>query len=151
MRWTTIDTPIGPLLAAGDADGRLSGLWFDRAPEAAWERDDSAFDGLRKQLASYFAGELCAFDVPLAAGGTPWQRSVWDALIAIPYGQTLSYGELARRLGHPTAARAVGAANGRNPISVIVPCHRLVGASGALTGYAGGIDRKRWLLAHERG
>jgi methylated-DNA-[protein]-cysteine S-methyltransferase len=151
MRWTTIDTPIGPLLAACDADGRLSGLWFDRAPAAGWERDDGAFTLLREQLDSYFAGDLRAFDLPLAAGGTPWQRSVWQALMAIPYGQTVSYGDLAGRLGHPAAARAVGAANGRNPISVIVPCHRLVGARGALTGYAGGIDRKRWLIAHERG
>ena len=150
MRWTTIDTPIGPLLAAAGDDDRLCGLWFDRLPEPGWERDDAPFGALRGQIGAYFAGDLREFDVDLASAGTPWQRSVWDALRAIPYGSTVAYGELARRLGSPAAARAVGAANGRNPVSVIVPCHRLVGASGGLTGYAGGIDRKEWLIAHER-
>jgi methylated-DNA-[protein]-cysteine S-methyltransferase len=151
MRWTTIDTPLGPLLAIADADGRLTGLWFDREPAAGWNRDDAAFESVREQMAAYFAGDLREFAVPLAPAGTPWQREVWDALPSVPYGTTLSYGELARRLGRPAAARAVGAANGRNPISVIVPCHRLVGASGALTGYGGGLDRKRALLRLESG
>ena len=150
MRWTTIDTPIGPLLAAAGDDDRLCGLWFDRPPQPGWKRDDAPFGALGGQLDAYFAGDLREFDVDLASAGTPWQRSVWDALCAIPYGTTVAYGDLARRLGCPAAARAVGAANGRNPVSVIVPCHRLVGARGALTGYAGGIDRKEWLIAHER-
>src|SRR4051794_20240319 len=149
IRHTTIDTPIGPLLAAADAGGALTGLWFDRAPARGSERGDRAFAHLREQLDAYFAGDLHSFDVRLAAAGTPWQREVWTALASVPYGQTLSYGELARRLGRPAAARAVGAANGRNPLSIVVPCHRLIGASGALTGYAGGLSRKDWLLRHE--
>lgn len=150
VRYSVLDTPIGPLLAAASGDsGALCGMWFDRPAEAAWVRDDAAFADLREQVDAYFQGSLRAFDLPLAAGGTPWQRSVWDALARIPYGSTLSYGALAAQLGRRAAARAVGAANGRNPISVIVPCHRLVGASGGLTGYAGGLPRKEWLLRHE--
>src|SRR4051794_21000964 len=150
VRFTVIDTPIGPLLATADKFGALTGVWFDRPPGDGWRRDDDAFDDLRSQLGAYFAGDLRQFDLPLAAAGTEWQRAVWDALNEVPYGTTLSYGELAARLGRPTACRAVGAANGRNPISVIVPCHRLVGSNGALTGYGGGLDRKEWLLRHER-
>ena len=149
-RYTQIETPIGPLLAIADENGALCGLWFDRAPAAGSEPDDAAFGALREQLAAYFAGELRSFDLPLALRGTPWQRTVWEALVAIPFGTTVSYGALAAQLGRPTAARAVGAANGRNPLSVVVPCHRLVGASGALTGYLGGLSRKGWLLRHER-
>jgi methylated-DNA-[protein]-cysteine S-methyltransferase len=150
IRHTTIDTPIGPLLAAADAGGALTGLWFDRAPAADSRRDDAPFAALREQLDAYFAGDLVDFDVTTAAAGTAWQRDVWSALAAVPYGDTLSYGELAQRLGRPSAARAVGAANGRNPLSIVVPCHRVIGASGALTGYAGGLSRKEWLLRHER-
>ena len=150
MRCAQIDTPIGPLLAAGDDRGCLTGAWFDRSPAPGWRRDDAAFAALREQLDGYFAGDRQAFDVPLALAGTPWQHEVWDALRAIPFGSTLTYGELAARLGRPAAARAVGAANGRNPVSVIVPCHRLVGAGGGLTGYLGGVERKGWLIAHER-
>jgi methylated-DNA-[protein]-cysteine S-methyltransferase len=150
MIHTHIHTPLDPVLAVGDDDGRLAGLWFDRPAPAGSRRDDEAFAALRDQIGAYFAGEPVAFDVPLALAGTPWQREVWQALQAIPYGETMSYGELAARLGRPSAARAVGAANGRNPVSVIVPCHRLIGASGALTGYLGGIERKRWLIDHER-
>jgi methylated-DNA-[protein]-cysteine S-methyltransferase len=102
-----------------------------------------------QQLGEYFAGTRTTFDIPLDAPGTAFQRRVWDALRAIPYGTTLSYGELARRLGDVRATRAVGAANGKNPIPIIVPCHRVVGANGALTGFGGGLDRKRWLLEHE--
>jgi methylated-DNA-[protein]-cysteine S-methyltransferase len=149
MIHTLIDTPLDPLLAVGDDDGRLTGLWFDRAPAPESRRDDRAFATLREQVDAYFAGDLTAFDVPLQMAGTPWQREVWQALQTVPYGQTMSYGELAARLGRPSAARAVGAANGRNPVSVIVPCHRLIGASGALTGYLGGLERKRWLIDHE--
>jgi len=151
VRYTAVDTPIGPLLATAGDDG-LTGLWFDREPAPGWERDgDGVLDTLRDQLDAYFSGTLREFDLPLAPAGTPWQRAVWDALQEVPYGTTMSYGELAARLGRPTASRAVGAANGRNPISVIVPCHRLVGSSGALTGYAGGLERKAWLLQHELG
>ncbi len=150
MIHTLIDTPLDPLLAVGDDAGRLTGLWFDRSPAPESRRDDRAFATLREQVDAYFAGDLTAFDVPLLVAGTPWQRQVWQALQAVPYGQTMSYGELAARLGRPSAARAVGAANGRNPVSVIVPCHRLIGASGALTGYLGGLERKRWLIDHER-
>jgi methylated-DNA-[protein]-cysteine S-methyltransferase len=149
IRHTTIDTPIGPLLATADAGGALTGLSFDRTPARGSGRDDAAFAAVTEQLDAYFAGELRDFDLPLAAAGTAWQRDVWGALAEVPYGQTLSYGELARRLGRPSAARAVGAANGRNPLSIVVPCHRVIGASGALTGYGGGIPRKEWLLRHE--
>lgn len=148
--YTQIETPIGPLLAIADEKRALCGLWFDRAPTAGWASDDASFGALREQLDAYFAGELRSFDLPLALRGTPWQRTVWDALVAIPFGTTVSYGALAAQLGRPAAARAVGAANGRNPLSVVVPCHRLVGASGALTGYLGGLSRKEWLLRHER-
>jgi methylated-DNA-[protein]-cysteine S-methyltransferase len=150
VRYTTIDTPIGTMLATGDDSGAISGLWFDRAPADEWVRDDDTFADLREQLDAYFAGTRDRFDVELAAVGTPWQRRVWDALMDVPYGQTMSYAELADLLGRPTACRAVGAANGRNPISVIVPCHRLIGSDGSLTGYAGGLERKAWLLEHER-
>ncbi len=102
------------------------------------------------RLAAWFAGERTGFDLPLRPRGTPFQRDVWEALREIPYGETRSYGQIAARLRAPSAVRAVGAANGRNPLAIIVPCHRVIGASGALTGYAGGLERKRWLLAHER-
>lgn len=150
MLHTRIDTPIGALLAVGDDAGRLTGTWFDRAPVPGSRRDDGAFAALRDQFEAYFAGDLTMFDVPMALAGTTWQRSVWDALQTIPYGLTLTYGQVAARLGRPSAARAVGAANGRNPVSVIVPCHRLVGSTGKLTGYLGGLERKRWLIDHER-
>jgi methylated-DNA-[protein]-cysteine S-methyltransferase len=150
VRYSQVDTPIGALLATCDESGALTGLWFDRAAAPEWSRDDAAFDALRVQLAEYFDGRRDGFDLPIAPAGTPWQRTVWDALTRIPLGTTVSYGALAVQLGRPAAARAVGAANGRNPISVVVPCHRLVGASGGLTGYAGGLSRKEWLLRHER-
>lgn len=140
-----VDSPIGPLFATWDAGGALTGLRF---------RGEDGPDGdggeLRRQLAGYFAGERRSFDVPLAPAGTPWQRAVWDALLAVPYGETITYTELAARAGRPGAARAAGAANGRNPISVLIPCHRVVGTSGALTGYAGGVGAKGTLLALER-
>jgi methylated-DNA-[protein]-cysteine S-methyltransferase len=152
VRYTVVDTPLGPLLATAGDEGGLTGLWFDREPAPDWQRDgDGVFDTLRDQVDAYFDGDLREFDLPLAPAGTPWQRAVWDALQEVPYGTTMSYGELAARLGRPTASRAVGAANGRNPISVIVPCHRLIGSNGALTGYAGGLERKAWLLQHELG
>ena len=106
---------------------------------------------MRAQLAEYFAGQRQQFDVPFKRSGTPFQQRVWQELVRIPFGTTITYAQLAQRIGQPTAARAVGHANGRNPISIIVPCHRVIGADGKLTGYAGGIDNKQWLLAWERG
>ena len=119
---------------------------------AAWQRDDARLAEARRQLTEYFAGTRTAFDLVFdeaGVGGTPFQRQVWEALLEIPYGETISYGELARRIGQPLAVRAVGAANGRNPLSIVVPCHRVIGADGTLTGYGGGMDRKRLLLALE--
>ncbi|MFJ9407986.1 methylated-DNA--[protein]-cysteine S-methyltransferase [Streptomyces sp. NPDC101393] len=151
------DTPVGPLtlVAAGNA---LTGVYMTdhrhRPPlETFGSFTDPAeppFDRTIAQLQAYFRGELTTFDLPLAPRGTPFQQRVWAALRDIPYGGTLSYGQLAARLGAPSAARAVGLANGRNPVSIIVPCHRVVGADGSLTGYGGGLDRKRRLLAFER-
>lgn len=152
--WTEIDTPIGPMLLVGDGHA-LRGLHLDADRDrdevaATATRDDEALAAASDQLRRYFAGELRDFDLPLAAAGTPFQHEVWDALRAIPYGTTTSYGELARQLDRPGAARAVGLANGRNPIAIVVPCHRVVGADGTLTGYAGGLERKRRLLELER-
>jgi methylated-DNA-[protein]-cysteine S-methyltransferase len=121
------------------------------SPKPQWRRDDQALHDVREQLDAYFAGERQTFDLPLQMTGTPFQKQVWQGLMAIPYGTTISYAELARRIGRPGASRAVGAANGRNPIGIIVPCHRVIGANGTLTGYGGGLDRKEWLLAHEAG
>jgi methylated-DNA-[protein]-cysteine S-methyltransferase len=115
----------------------------------AWTRDDGALAALRTQLQEYFDGERTEFDLPLAPEGTSFQRKVWNALCEIPYGKTMSYGELARHIGQPGAARAVGLANGSNPLPIVVPCHRVIGADGSLTGFGGGIGRKRWLLSHE--
>lgn len=165
-----IDTPVGELLLTASPTA-LTRLLFPRADgshdlHASW-RDGSHADtaqaetahadpavailhAVRTQLAEYFAGTREAFDVPLEPVGTPFQRSVWLALRAIPFGSTISYGTLANRIENPRAVRAVGLANGRNPISILVPCHRVIGASGALTGYGGGLDRKRFLLQLER-
>lgn len=150
---TDIPSPLGPLRLVGDGE-TLAGLYLDspasRPGPAAWgDRRDDAFATARAQLAAWFAGERQEFDLPLAPAGTPFQRRVWDALLEIPYGRTTTYGALARRLGDPKAVRAVGLANGRNPIPIIIPCHRVVGADGSLTGYGGGLERKRWLLHHE--
>ncbi len=152
--YTDMSSPIGRLLLYGD-ERRLSGLYTppgseDPAVASGWRRADAPFAPFREQLEAYFDGECREFDVPLdMEGATAFHRSVWRALLEIPYGTTTSYGELARQIGRPTAARAVGAANGRNPIAIIVPCHRVIGAAGGLTGYAGGLDRKRFLLRHE--
>jgi methylated-DNA-[protein]-cysteine S-methyltransferase len=116
-----------------------------------WARDDNAFPEARQQLAQYFAGERTSFDLKLHMDGTAFQRTVWRALTEIPYGETISYGELARRIGRPDRARAVGTANGQNPIAVIVPCHRVIGADGKLVGYGGGLENKRLLLDLEQG
>lgn len=153
--YTYLETPIGPLLLAGDGK-RLSKVGFPNgkgrvAPRDEWRCEDTRFIEARAQLKAYFAGELRTFELELMPAGSPFQLSVWTALKDIPYGVTTSYGEIAIRLGRPSASRAVGAANGANPIPIIVPCHRVIGASGALTGFGGGIETKRWLLAHERG
>lgn len=154
--YTHVDSPIGPLLTSGErfADGMtITGLYIpghDRRPGPDWVRDDGAFDELRRQLDQYFAGRRRDFDLRADAPGTPFQRRVWAELRRIDYGRTASYGDVALAIGAPSASRAVGGANGRNPISIIVPCHRVVGSDGRLTGYAGGVTAKSWLLAHER-
>lgn len=151
---TILESPIGPLtLVAGD--GALVALFMDeqRHPQDRGDLGDPSaepFATAATQLRAYFAGELTEFDLPIAAEGTAFQHTVWALLRRIPYGETTTYGRLAEQLGKPTAARAVGLANGRNPISIIVPCHRVVGSTGNLTGYGGGLDRKRFLLDHER-
>ncbi|WP_163505087.1 methylated-DNA--[protein]-cysteine S-methyltransferase [Fodinicola acaciae] len=151
---TTIDSPVGPLTLVA-VDGQLSGLFMDqqrhRPPEEFFgEPDDTPFGEVKQQLTEYFNRERTDFDLPLAMAGTDFQRTVWTALREIPYGETWSYGELAEHIGRPTASRAVGLANGKNPISIIVPCHRVIGSGGSLTGYGGGIERKRYLLDFER-
>jgi methylated-DNA-[protein]-cysteine S-methyltransferase len=142
------DSPVGPLLLL--SDGRaLTGLYMNEriVPEGSVENPDAApFPTLKSQLQEYFAGERTDFDVPLSPRGTTFQRVVWAHLRDIPYGQTISYGELAKRIRSPKACRAVGLANGKNPISIIVPCHRVIGANGKLTGYGGGMENKRILL-----
>jgi methylated-DNA-[protein]-cysteine S-methyltransferase len=151
---TTIDSPVGPLTLTA-VDGRLTGLSMDgqqhREPiPAEWPRDRAPFREVIDQLAAYFAGDLRTFELPLHLDGTDFQRSVWAQLRGIPYAETISYGELAARIGNTNASRAVGLANGRNPVGIIVPCHRVIGADGSMTGYGGGVERKMWLLEHER-
>jgi methylated-DNA-[protein]-cysteine S-methyltransferase len=154
VRFRVVDSPVGPLTLAGE-DGALSHLRMDdqlHPPKGVdgWERTDAGFDDVVEQLDAYFAGELTTFEVRLDLRGTDFQRAVWDQLLQIPYGETRSYGELATALGNPGASRAVGLANGRNPVGIIVPCHRVIGADGSLTGYGGGLPRKRRLLELER-
>ena len=163
----TVDSPVGPLLLAAN-DAGLTHLLFASAPHSlglASSPGDASADSIRaerapsaaeatlslavQQLDEYFSGRRTRFDLPLAAAGTEFQQAVWTALTHIPYGGTYSYGELAARIGRPRAVRAVGLANGRNPISIVVPCHRVIGANGALTGYGGGLERKRFLLELE--
>ena len=153
LLWSRMPSPIGELLLVG-RKGVLSGLYVadhERCPSvtAAAVEDHDAFVDARAQLDEYFTGSRRTFELHVELHGSPFQRRVWQALLDVPYGQTASYGEIARRLGVPTAARAVGAANGRNPVSIVVPCHRVIGASGTLTGYGWGTDRKAWLLDHE--
>jgi len=149
-RYRSIDSPVGLLTLAGQGDCLTNLVMKDTAhppsDRSSWVEDAAAFPEIVAQLAAYFAGERTGFDVALCPVGTSFQRRVWDELSEIPYGETRSYGEIACRIGQPGAARAVGLANGRNPIAVIVPCHRVVGANGALTGYAGGLPAKRALL-----
>jgi methylated-DNA-[protein]-cysteine S-methyltransferase len=150
----TIGSPVGPLTIAGDGETvtnlRMQAQTYPPPDQASWVEDASAFAAVVTQLGEYFAGERTVFDVPLRLEGTEFQQAVWPELLDIPYGETRSYGELAHRLGRPGAARAVGLANGHNPIGIIVPCHRVIGAGGDLTGYGGGLDRKRALLDLER-
>ena len=163
----TTSSPLGPILLTSDGE-RLTGLYLEepaRRTHGVTAEDTSTglagpdpralpqaplLADAARQLAEYFAGGRLEFDLPLQLIGTPFQRQVWNALAEIPYGETWSYAQLARRIGNPKACRAVGLANGSNPISIIVPCHRVIGANGSLTGYGGGLERKRWLLAHER-
>lgn len=153
LRYRTMDSPVGLLTLAG-RDGKLMHLrMVDQTYEPSrqgWEPDDTAFSDAVDQLSAYFAGERTEFELKLEMVGTQFQRRVWEALLTIPYGETCSYGEIARQIGSPTASRAVGLANGHNPIGIIVPCHRVIGANGSLTGYGGGLDRKRALLALEK-
>lgn len=147
-------SPIGPLLLAGDSRA-LRFLLFSRGskargPEPGWVENPEPFREAVRQLDAYFAGELTAFDLPVAPAGTPFQQTVWAELRRIPYGETISYGELARRIGNPTASRAVGLANGANPVAIIIPCHRVIGSTGKLTGFGGGLDVKEKLLSLER-
>jgi methylated-DNA-[protein]-cysteine S-methyltransferase len=154
-RYTTMPSPVSDLTLIGDGESLTAvylGAKHRHAPEVGvdWIRDDDAFDRVRAQLEEYFDGRRRDFDLPLAPRGTRFQLKVWEALLDIPYGETTSYGAIAAGLGHPNGSRAVGAANGRNPISIIVPCHRVIGSGGALIGYGGGLPTKRRLLDLER-
>ena len=146
MYTTLHPSPVGDILLKADDEGRLTGLFLRHDGTAG---GDGPFDAAREQLDAYFAGELEQFDLPLAPRGTPFQRRVWEELARIPFAETISYKELALRLGDLKLVRAVGLANGRNPVSIVIPCHRVIGADGTLVGYGGGLDRKRWLLDHE--
>jgi methylated-DNA-[protein]-cysteine S-methyltransferase len=164
LRLDHLDTPLGRLAIVADQDGRLCAVgWVDAHARMARElggrgaRRPSAMapepnpGGLTAAIRAYFEGQLGAIDrLPVAPRGTEFQRAVWDALREIPCGETRSYADLARRIGRPTAVRAVGLANGANPVGIVVPCHRVIGSDGSLTGYGGGVERKRWLLSHER-
>ncbi|HNM09879.1 MAG TPA: methylated-DNA--[protein]-cysteine S-methyltransferase [Mycobacterium sp.] len=154
MRYRTIDSPVGLLTLAGVGSTLMHLRMVDQTHEpdrSGWEpADDDAFPEAVEQLSAYFAGELTEFDLDLRLAGTEFQRRVWAALRTIPYGETRSYGQIAEQIGSPGASRAVGLANGRNPIGIIVPCHRVIGSTGGMTGYGGGIDRKRALLALEK-
>ena len=147
-------SPIGKIFISGDGESIqrvfLHEQKYAPAFNSDWLRDDICYQGAIEQLQAYFNGELVQFDLPLAPQGTDFQKTVWQALTKIPFGESCSYQQLAIKIGSPKAMRAVGAANGRNPIAIIVPCHRVIGASGKLTGYAGGLERKHWLLQHEQ-
>lgn len=152
LQYRFLETPIGELLLAGDGEV-LYEIWLGSSvrqrPEPAWQETPAALETTATQLREYFAGQRTEFEVELALHGTEFQETVWRALAAIPFGTTLSYGELARSIGRPQAVRAVGAANGSNPIPIILPCHRVIGSDGSLTGYGGGLEIKQALLEHE--
>ncbi|MGH8427322.1 MAG: methylated-DNA--[protein]-cysteine S-methyltransferase [Gammaproteobacteria bacterium] len=156
MYYTQMESPVGSLLLTAD-DAALTGIYFEDGHDrpvigSDWKERPThpVLKTAKRQLDEYFAGRRKTFDLPLASNGTPFQRDVWRALRDIPYGKTQSYGDIARRIGRPKAVRAVGAANGANPLPVIVPCHRVIGSNGTLTGYGGGLPRKRKLLALEQ-
>jgi methylated-DNA-[protein]-cysteine S-methyltransferase len=154
MRFTTIGSPVGPLRLVADEQGLRRLEFVDGRlgpPRDEWTEDARALAPVTRQLEEYFAGRRKVFDLDLAPEGTEFQRRVWERLLEIPYGETISYGTLARRVGNPAASRAVGLANGRNPIAIIVPCHRVIGSNGTLTGYGGGLPIKQKLLELERG
>ena len=153
--FATFDSPVGRLKLVARDSALVAILWVPDRPARVdpgpmdWDGEHPVLLETARQLRQYFAGQRRCFDLPLSFGGTPFQRKVWQALLTIPFGQTLSYRAVARRIGHEDAVRAVGAANGRNPISIVAPCHRVVGSAGELTGFAGGIEAKRWLLRLE--
>jgi len=153
--YTWIESPVGRLLVVVDDEGLRQVVFAegrsDVRPHPDWREDRRPLAEAVRQLRAYFEGRLRQFDLPLAPEGTPFQQRVWRELLKIPYGETISYGELARRMGNPHGSRAVGLANGANPISIIIPCHRVIGSNGKLTGYGGGLKNKEWLLALERG
>jgi methylated-DNA-[protein]-cysteine S-methyltransferase len=151
--YTIVSSPVDDLLLVSDGEA-LTGLYMEetcgsKTVEPAGKKDAGPFREVKRQLSAYFEGDLRQFDLPIRLQGTGFQQTVWAALRELHFGQRISYGELARRIGRPSASRAVGLANGRNPVGIIVPCHRVIGASGRLVGYGGGLDRKRWLLEHE--
>ena len=152
---TTMPSPVGDLALVASASGLVAVLWPDDRPgrvtlaPCVAAPDHPVLIDAQAQLTAYFVGTLTRFTIPLDPVGTDFQKSVWAALLTIPFGETRSYADIARQIGRPTAYRAVGAANGRNPISIIAPCHRVIGSRGALTGFAGGLEAKQWLLAHE--
>ncbi|HYK88197.1 MAG TPA: methylated-DNA--[protein]-cysteine S-methyltransferase [Acidobacteriota bacterium] len=155
MYYTYEQSPVGRLLLAGSSDA-LKWIHFETpqgpsTPKSEWQYSDHHLTEVTRQRDAYFEGKLRTFDLPLEPDGTAFQKSVWQELLKIPYGETVSYAEIARRLSHPSATRAVGAANGRNPLPIVVPCHRVIGSSGKLTGYGGGIAIKEFLLSLERG
>lgn len=154
MDYEFLETPIGRLLLVADEHG-LRHIDFPNKDQEAriepgWRRGRRFLESAIGQLEAYFDGDLRAFDLALAADGTPFRKKIWDELVRIPYGETVSYGELARRVHRPNASRAVGAANGANPLPIVVPCHRVIGSDGKLTGFGGGLPVKQWLLEHER-
>lgn len=155
MYYSQYDSPIGQLLLVGDGENIhkivFPGDQRSTEPDKAWEPDSAVFNSLAEQLDAYFAGSLQEFNVSLSPDGTEFQRSVWDALLKVDYGNTCSYRDIAGVIGKPSASRAVGAANGANPIPIVIPCHRVIGANGTLTGFAGGLLTKHWLLSHEAG
>lgn len=154
MYYTDCDSPIGRLRLAGDGRALtrldLPSGRGERRPDPAWQRDETPFAEALRQLRAYFNGDLRTFSLALSPAGTPFQQRVWDALLRVPYGTTASYRDIAIMIGQPSALRAVGLANGRNPIPIIIPCHRVIGSDGSLTGYGGGLDAKRFLLELER-
>jgi methylated-DNA-[protein]-cysteine S-methyltransferase len=152
--YTQIDSPIGPLLLAANGTGLRQILFINgrhpAKPDPVWQEDSTLLQPAIDQLSAYFSGDLESFDLTLAPEGTPFQLNVWRELCEIPFGKTISYGELAQRIGNPKASRAVGLANGSNPIPIVIPCHRVIGSNGKLTGYGGGLPVKEKLLALER-